>query len=290
MTPRAVFAAVTSTWRRSPGLIIGLALLATMVVAAIAAPVLSHHSPYLVRPFERFTAPGPEFWFGTDNLGRDVWARALLAGRASLTTAAIAVAIAAGIGIPVGMLSGYFGRWVDAVLMRFVDVQIAIPIILVALIVVMLLGRGHFGLVVAIGVGSMPNFARVARASTMAIKQEEYVAAVVAMGAGHPYTIVRTILPNALGPLIVQGVVTAAVAILLEATLSFLGLGAVPPSPSWGDMLRVGKSYLREAPWFSLLPGLMLSVTVVALDLIGRGLQDLRGSSASASADLLGRT
>lgn len=283
-------AVIIGTWRRSPGLIVGLALFTFIVIAAIAAPILSHQSPYFVRPFARFAPPSPEFWLGTDNLGRDVWARSLLAGRSSLTTAAAAVVIAAGIGVPLGMISGYFGRWVDAVLMRIVDVQIAVPVILVALIVVMVLGRGHFGLVIAIGIGSMPSFARVARASTLSIKEEEYVAAVATMGAGHLYTIGRTILPNALGPLIVQGVVTAAVAILLEATLSFLGLGAVPPSPSWGDMLRVGKSYLREAPWFSLLPGLMLSTTVVALDLIGRGLQDLRGSSASASADLLGRT
>lgn len=279
-----------ATWRRSPSLIVGVALITALVIAAVAAPLLTNQSPYLVRPFQRFAPPSPEFWFGTDNVGRDVWARSLYASRASLTTAVIAVGIAGGIGVPIGLLTGYYSRWVDAVLMRFVDVQIAVPVILLAMIVVMFVGRGHFGLVVAIGVGSMPAFARVTRASTMSARQEEYVAAVVAMGASHRYTLMRTILPNIMGPLVVQVVVTAAVAILLEASLSFLGLGAIPPSPSWGDMMRVGKSYLREAPLFSLLPGLLLSVTVIALDLIGRGLQQLRGSSASASAELLGRT
>ncbi|MEX2562196.1 MAG: ABC transporter permease [Nitriliruptoraceae bacterium] len=287
---RRTITAVVTTWRRSPGLVAGLVLMSLIIVGAVFAPLLSIHSPYFVRPFERFADPGPQHWFGTDNVGRDVWARSLFAARASLITAVSAVVIAAGVGVPLGLVSGYFGRWADAVIMRAIDVQLAIPVILLALIVVMLVGRGHFGLVVAIGVGSIPNFARVARASTMSIKQEEYVVAVTAMGAGHTWTIFRTILPNAFGPLIVQVVVTAAVAILLEAALSFLGMGATPPSPSWGDMLRVGKSYLREAPWFSLVPGIMLSITVIALDLIGRGMQQLRGTSASASSDLLGRT
>lgn len=281
---------VVTTWRRSPSLVIGTAIILLLSALAVLAPLLTPYTPVELNPLDRFQSPSLEHLFGTDELGRDIWTRSLYGARVSLSTAFLAVIIAMAIGVPLGLLSGYFGKWVDGLIMRYVDVQIAVPGILLAMMIILFVGRGYFALVVAIGIGSIPSFARIVRASTLSIQEEEYVAAVKALGGGHAYTMLRTILPNALGPIIVQAVITAAVAVLLEAALSFLGLGTVPPTPSWGAMLQIGKGYMNEAPHYSIMPGLLLTVTIVALDLMGRGMQKLRGSSASATAELEGRT
>ncbi|HSJ28441.1 MAG TPA: ABC transporter permease [Acidimicrobiia bacterium] len=280
---------VTSTFRRSPSLVIGASIIIVLSVLAMLAPVLSPYDPFALDPLQRFLAPSADHWFGTDELGRDIWTRSLYGARVSLSTAFLAVMIGMAIGVPLGLLSGYFGKWVDGLIMRYVDIQIAVPGILLAMMIILFVGRGFFALVVAIGIGSIPNFARIVRASTLSIQEEEYVAAVKALGGGHLYTMFRTILPNALGPIIVQAVITAAVAVLLEAALSFLGLGTVPPTPSWGAMLQTGKGYMNEAAHYSIMPGVLLTITVIALDLMGRGMQKLRGSSASATAELEGR-
>lgn len=287
---RSPAAFIGSVFRRSPTLVIGGGIVLVLSILALFAPVLAPHDPFALDPSQRFLAPSADHWFGTDQLGRDLWSRSMFGARVSLSTALGAVTIAATIGIPLGLISGYFGKWPDALIMRYVDVQIAIPGILLAMMIVLLAGRGFIGLVFAIGIGSVPNFARIVRASTLSIQEEEYVAAVKALGAGHFYTMLRTILPNAMGPIIVQAVITAAVAVLLEAALSFLGLGTVPPTPSWGDMLQQGKGFMHQAPWYSIMPGVLLTVTVLSLDLMGRGMQKLRGSSESASAELEGRT
>lgn len=280
---------VVSTWRRSPSLVIGATIILLLTILAVLAPVLTPYTPVELNPVDRFLPPSLEHLFGTDELGRDIWTRSLYGARVSLSTAFFAVIIAMAIGVPLGLLSGYFGKWVDGLIMRYVDVQIAVPGILLAMMIILFVGRGYFALVVAIGIGSIPNFARIVRASTLAIQEEEYVAAVKALGGGHAYTMFRTILPNALGPIIVQAVITAAVAVLLEAALSFLGLGTVPPTPSWGAMLQTGKGYMNDAPHYSIMPGVLLTISIIALDLMGRGLQKLRGSSASATAELEGR-
>jgi len=281
---------IASTFRRSPALVIGATIVLVLSVLALLAPVIAPYDPFALDPSRRFLPPSAEHWFGTDQLGRDIWTRSLFGARVSLSTALSATALALVVGVPLGLISGYFGKWPDALIMRYVDVQIAIPGILLAMMIILLAGRGFIGLVVAIGIGSVPNFARIVRASTLSIQEEEYVAAVKALGAGHLYTMMRTILPNAMGPIIVQVVITAAVAVLLEASLSFLGLGTVPPTPSWGDMLQQGKGFMHQAPWYSIMPGVLLTITVLSLDLMGRGMQKLRGSSESASAELEGRT
>ena len=278
-----------STFRRSPSLVIGSVVLLILGILAVLAPVLSPYDPVALNPLDRFLPPSSLHWFGTDELGRDIWSRSLFGARVSLSTAGLAVLIGMVLGVPLGLISGYFGKWSDAIIMRYVDVQIAVPGILLAMMIILFVGRGFFALVVAIGIGSIPNFSRIVRASTLSIQEEEYVSAVKALGAGHSYTMLRTILPNAMGPIIVQAVITAAVAVLLEASLSFLGLGTVPPTPSWGAMLQTGKGYMNEAPHYSIMPGILLTVTIVALDLVGRGMQRLRGSSASATAELEGR-
>lgn len=275
--------------RRSPSLTAGLVILGIMVMAAALAPLLTPFGPFELDPTNLFRPPNTTHWFGTDELGRDIFTRSLFGARVSLLTGFFAVLGAAAVGVPLGLLSGYYGKTVDALVMRAIDVQIAVPTILLAMVVILLVGRGFWSTVVAVGIASIPAFARIARASTLAIKEEEYVSAVKALGGGHSYTMLRTILPNAMGPIIVQMVITAAVAVLLEAALSFLGLGTTPPTPSWGDMLRTSKGFLNNAPHYAVLPGVLLTITVVSLDLIGRGLQKMRGSSASAAADMESR-
>lgn len=275
--------------RRSPTLVIGVSILLVLAVVAALAPVLAPYDPQALSPRDMFQAPSFAHWFGTDELGRDILSRSLYGARISLLTGLLATVGAAVVGVPLGLIAGYFGRAADTLIMRAIDIQIAVPAILLAMVIIVIVGRGFVSTVVAVGIASIPAFARITRASTLALKEEEYVAGVKALGGGHSYTMMRTILPNAMGPIIVQMVITAAVAVLLEAALSFLGLGTQPPTPSWGDMLRTGKGFLNEAPWYAVLPGVMLTVTVLALDLMGRGLQQLRGSSASAASELEGR-
>ena len=280
---------VRTTFRRSPSLVIGATVIMLLSVFALLAPVLSPYTPTELNISNRFLPPSLDHFFGTDELGRDIWTRSLFGARVSLSTAFLAVLIGMTLGVPLGLISGHFGRWADALIMRYVDVQIAVPGILLAMMIILFVGRGYFALAFAIGFGSIPNFSRVTRAATLSIQEEEYVIAVKAMGAGHTYTMFRTVLPNAMGPIIVQAVITGAVAVLTEAALSFLGLGTVPPTPSWGAMLQVGKGYMNEAPHYAIMPGILLTVSVASLDLVGRGMQRLRGSSASATAELEGR-
>lgn len=286
---RSPWKVVRETARRSPSLVIGATIIALLGLVALLAPVLAPYDPLALAPVEAFEPPSGAHWFGTDELGRDLFSRTLYGARVSLLTGLFATLGAAAVGVPLGLISGYFGRWPDALIMRAVDVQIALPAILLALIIIVLAGRGFVSSIVAVGIASIPAFARIVRASTLSIKEEEYVIAVKALGGGNTYTMLRTILPNAWGPIIVQMVITAAVAILLEAALSFLGLGTQPPTPTWGDMLRTGKGFLNNAPYYAILPGMLLTVTVLSLDLIGRGLQKLREGSATVPVELEAR-
>ncbi|MGC0144888.1 ABC transporter permease [Pseudactinotalea sp. Z1732] len=280
---------IRQTARRSPSLLIGGVIIACLGLMAAFAPVLSPFDPLAVNAANAFQPPDAQHWFGTDELGRDLYSRTLYGARASLLTGLFATVGAALVGVPLGLMSGYFGRWADALIMRAIDIQIAVPAILLALIIIVMAGRGFVSSIVAVGIASIPVFARIVRASTMSIKEEEYVSAVKALGAGHIYTMVRTILPNAWGPIIVQMVITASVAILLEAALSFLGLGTQPPTPTWGDALRTGKGFLANAPYYAILPGVMLTMTVLALDLMGRGLQKFREGTADTPVELEAR-
>lgn len=286
---RSPWRALRDTAHRSPSLVIGGTIISILGLVAILAPILAPYDPLALSPAEAFRPPSGEHWFGTDELGRDLYSRTLYGARASLLTGLLATLGAAAVGVPLGLLSGYFRKWVDALIMRAIDIQIAIPAILLALIIIVLAGRGFVSSIVAVGIASIPAFARIVRASTMSIKEEEYVTAVKALGGGNAYTMLRTILPNAWGPIIVQMVVTASVAILLEAALSFLGLGTQPPTPTWGDALRTGKGFLNNAPYYAILPGVMLTLTVLALDLVGRGLQKLREGTTDTHVELEAR-
>ena len=216
--------------------------------------------------------PSRDYPFGTDELGRDILARVIFGARTSLVTAAGAVLLAASIGVPIGLVAGFFGGWRDAVLMRVVDLLLALPGIMMALALIAVLGRSQAAALVAVGITGVPTFARVARAQVLSLRRRDFVTAVEAFGATSSYSMFRTILPNSWSPILTQMVVLSSVAILLEAALSFLGVGIPPPTPSWGEMLRTGKEYLHDAPTFAVLPGLALTLTILAFDTLGRAL------------------
>ncbi|MCP8938453.1 ABC transporter permease [Alsobacter sp. SYSU M60028] len=228
--------------------------------------------------------PSAAHWFGTDELGRDIGARVIHGARTSLITAAGAVLIAGAVGVPIGLVAGFFGGWRDAALMRAVDVLMALPGILLAMALIAVIGRSQSAALVAVGITGIPSFARVTRAQVLSLRKRDFVTAVEAFGGTPGYNMFRTVLPNAWSPILVQVVVLSSVAILLEAALAFLGVGIPPPTPSWGEMLRTGKSYLHDAPHYAVLPGLVLTVTILAFDTLGRGMTRLledRDSGAS---------
>ena len=256
---------------RNTGALAGLAFIVTVAALAILAPVLPF-DPLAQSLVDALEGPSAQHWFGADELGRDIMARVIYGARTSLLTATGAVAIAGLVGVPIGLVGGFFGGWRDAVLMRFVDVLLALPNILFAMAMIAVIGRSQLAALIAVGITGIPGFARITRAQVLSLRKRDFVTAVEALGASSTYSMFRTVLPNSWSPILVQAVVLSSVAILLEAALAFLGVGIPPPTPSWGEMLRTGKSYLYEAPYYAVLPGLVLTLTILSLDTIGRAL------------------
>ena len=267
---------LTRGLRRGAALARPAALLSALFLAALTtAALLVDRLP--VDPLTQDLAamlegPSSRHPFGADELGRDIMARVIEGARTSLLTAAGAVTVAALVGVPIGLVAGFFGGWRDAMLMRVVDVLLALPAILFAMALIAVLGRSQTAALVAVGITGIPSFARVTRAQVLSLRKRDFVTAVEAFGASAGYNMVRTVLPNAWSPILVQVVVLSSVAILLEAALAFLGVGIPPPTPSWGEMLRTGKDYLYEAPTYAILPGLVLTLTILSFDTIGRTL------------------
>ena len=254
------------------GALLGLLfLLLLLLTTALARWIL---------PFDALTqdyssllqGPNRVHWFGTDELGRDILARVVYGARTSLLTAAGAVSIAALIGVPIGLVAGFFGGWRDALLMRFVDVLLSLPGILFAMALIAVLGRSQTAALVAVGITGIPSFARITRAQVLSLRKRDFVTAVEALGGSSRYNMFRTVLPNSWSPILVQVVILSSVAILIEASLAFLGVGIPPPTPSWGEMLRTGKSFLHDAPTYAVFPGLVLTFTILSLDTLGRTL------------------
>ncbi|EKF18509.1 ABC transporter permease [Nitratireductor pacificus] len=266
-----------------------LLFLAAMVIVSLFADLLPI-DPFAQRLTDALKGPSAANWFGTDELGRDIFARVIYGARTSLSTAAAAVVIAASVGIPVGLVAGFFGDWRDTVLMRFIDVLLALPAILFAMALIAVLGRSQMAAFIAVGITGIPNFARITRARVLSLRKSDFVTAVEAFGGSSGYNMFRTILPNAWSPILVQVVVLCSVAILLEAALAFLGVGVAPPTPSWGEMLRTGKSYLYEAPYYAVLPGVILTLTILSFDVIGRALASLLEDRHDAGGVQIERT
>ncbi|MGE5203916.1 MAG: ABC transporter permease [Acidobacteriota bacterium] len=253
---------------------IGLGLFLLVTLAAIFVPLISDADPNKLAMRTRFEPPSWEFLFGTDNFGRSQLSRVVHGARLSLVIGSWVVILNAVFGTLLGALSGYFRR-LDNPLMRINDALMAFPAILLALGVTAVLGRSVPNVILALAIVYVPRTARIVRASVLVLRQMEFVQAAVAAGAGHWRILRRHILPNAMAPLIVQLSFLFAYAVLTEATLSFLGLGAEPPTPTWGNIMAEGRNYMREAPWIIAIPGGALAITVMALNLLGDGLRDI---------------
>jgi peptide/nickel transport system permease protein len=252
----------------------GLILFGVIVLAAVLAPWIAGSDPNHLAMRQRFQPPSADHWFGTDNFGRSLWSRVIWGAQLSMLMGLSVVALNAVFGTLIGALAGYF-RALDNVLMRVNDALMAFPAILLAIAVTAVLGPSTANVVIALAVVYIPRTARIVRASVIVLREMEYVQAVVAAGGGHWRILRRHILPNAMAPLIVQLSFLFAYTVISEATLSFLGLGAVPPTPTWGNIMAEGRQYMTDAPWIIGIPGLALAITVLGLNLLGDGLRDV---------------
>lgn len=259
----------------SRGALVGLAGLGLILIGSFAAPIVTSANPLAINPALAARPPSVDHPFGLDQLGRDIFARVLYGGRLSLLVGAGSVAMALLIGIPVGLASGYLGGRTDLLVMRLVDVVMAFPSMLLALLVVAVLGPGLVDVLVAVGVASSPLFVRLTRASVLSVKHEEYVEAARVIGEGVPGVLVRHVLPNALPPLVIQATLRTGSAIITGASLSFLGLGVLPPTPEWGAMVAEGRTYITTAPYITIAPGVAIVLAILFLNLLGDGLNDL---------------
>jgi peptide/nickel transport system permease protein len=259
---------------RHKGGVVGLAVILGFFALAIAAPLLTPYGEDAIDLAASLKAPSFAHWFGTDALGRDILSRCLFGARISLTIGLISVGIGTVLGLPVGAVSGFAGGQLDRLLMRGVDILMAFPPILLAIIVISIAGPGLSNAMIAIGVAQMPVYARLMRASTLKTREELYVEAARASGAPELMVLARHVVPNSLTPVIVQGTLSLASAILSAAYLGFLGLGAQPPTPEWGTMLSKGRDFLQSAPWASIFPGLFIMFSVLGFNLFGDGLSN----------------
>jgi peptide/nickel transport system permease protein len=259
---------------RRPPAIIALAMVAAFVVIAVAAPYVAPHDPIKMNYLAVRKAPSDVYRLGTDEVGRDVLSRLVWGARASLLAGVVPVTIALVVSIPLGLLSGCTGGWLDALIMRITDAMLAIPFLIVAIALAAFLGPSLTNAMIAIGIAALPTFLRLARGTAMAITTEEYIEAARSLGCSRVRLAVRHVLPNIVPPLLIQSSLTAAAAIIAEASLSFLGLGQQPPAPSWGSMLNAAQRYLVQAPWIAIYPGLMIFGVVMSLNLLGDALRD----------------
>ncbi len=259
---------------RNRAAVFGAVLVALIVVMALFAPWLTQYDPVQASFMTVRQAPSAAHWFGTDELGRDVLSRLLYGARASLLAGVVSVGIAVVLGVPLGLLAGYFGKLVDGVISRIADALLSIPFLILAIALSAFLGPSLTNAMAAIGISAMPRFIRLTRGQAISVKAEEYVEGARAIGLDHPRIILRYILPNVLPPIIVQASLTVASAIIAEASLSFLGLGQLPPAPSWGSMLNTAKDFVSQAPWMSIFPGIAIFLAVLGFNLLGDGLRD----------------
>lgn len=271
---------VSSRWPRSVrifarnrGAVIGLAILAFWITIAVFAPWIAPYNPLELGAQGR-AAPSGEHLLGTDRLGRDVLSRIMYGARISLLMGTLSVAIGLTFGSSIGLIAGYVGGRLEAVLMRFIDALLAFPGILLALVVIAALGPSLVNVMIAVGISTIPEYARLARATTLSVKERPYVEAARAYGSRNARVIVRHVLPNIAGSIIVLSTLQVGTAILVGSGLSFLGMGAQPPTPEWGLMTAVGRDYLDRAWWISTFPGMAILTTVIAFNLLGDGLRE----------------
>lgn len=265
--------ALRRLWHRK-GAMVGLVFVLLFIVMAVFAPIFAPYDPVETSWSAVRTAPSQMYWFGTDEIGRDVLSRVIWGARASILAGLVSVTISMALGIPIGLIAAYVGGWTDAVISRFTDAMLAVPFLILAIALSAFLGPSLNNAMIAIGVSAMPVFIRLTRAQAMQTKVEDYVEAARAVGNPHWRIALRHIMPNVMPPLIVQATLSIAAAIIAEASLSFLGLGQQPPLPSWGSMLNTAKNYMDNAPWMAVWPGLSIFLLVLSFNLLGDGLRD----------------
>lgn len=259
---------------RRKGAVLGLAVIALFILLAVFAPLIVPYDPVATSWSLVRKAPSMQHWFGTDELGRDVLARVVFGARASLLAGVISVGIALAIGVPLGLVAGYRGGFIDALISRITDAMLACPFLILAIALAAFLGPSLSNAMIAIGVSATPIFIRLTRGQVMSVKVEDYVEAARAMGNPRWRIALVHILPNILPALLVQATLSIAAAIIAEAALSFLGLGQQPPAPSWGSMLNAAQRFLTSAPWMAIWPGLAIFLVVLSFNLVGDGLRD----------------
>ncbi|CAN7263979.1 ABC transporter permease [Phyllobacterium sp. LjRoot231] len=264
-------------WRKlkaNKSAVVGLVIIAFFVTLAVVAPLLPIADPMATSWSAIRKAPSAAHWLGTDDIGRDILSRMIWGARASLMAGVFSVGIAVAIGVPLGLISGYFGGWIDMIISRVTEAFLAMPFLIMAIALAAFLGPSLFNAMIAIGLSAMPLFVRLTRGQVLSVKTEDYVEGARSIGLGHYQIITRYILPNVFSPLLVQASLTIATAIIAEASLSFLGLGQQPPAPSWGSMLNVAKNFLSQAPWMAMWPGAAIFLVVIGFNLLGDGLRD----------------
>lgn len=271
---RSQFKEVWRRFRRNKQAMIGMVMLLILIFAAVFADFIAPYDPLKQDIINRLQPPSAGHFFGTDELGRDIFSRILFGSRISLTVGLIAVSLSSVAGCALGAIAGYYGGAIDNVIMRCTDVLMAIPSILLNISIVAALGTGLQNVMIAIGISSVPAYCRIMRASLLSLKNQEFVDASRAAGASDAHIILQHILPNSLAPLIVQATLKIGGAILSCASMSFIGLGIVPPTPEWGAMLSTGRDFLRDAPHLTTFPGMAIMFAVFAMNLMGDGLRD----------------
>ncbi|WP_288422311.1 ABC transporter permease [uncultured Pantoea sp.] len=260
---------------RSPQGAAGVLILLLALLMVAGGAHVAPFDPESISILTRYRPPSAEHWFGTDQLGRDIFSRVLVGARSTILLSLLATALAMVIGSVLGTASAYLGGKVDEFLMRTMDAVMAIPSLLFALLIVSTLGQSSMNAVLAITIAFVPGMVRIARSVALAARQQDYISAAIARGEGGYYIILREMLPNILAPIIVEATIRVAFAIMLFATLSFLGLGAQPPEPEWGLMVSEARSYFFKAPWMMMIPGLAIALVAIGFNLLGDGLRDV---------------
>ena len=260
---------------RNKGALAGLIILLLLILAAIFAPLITTYDPIKIDPPSRTLPPSRDHWMGTDAFGRDIYTRVVYGARVSLPVGLIAVSIAATVGAILGLVAGYYGRWADGIIMRVIDVMLAFPNIMLALVIVAILGPSIRNVMIAVGIGEIPRYTRLIRGQVLSARELLYVEAAKVVGVPTSKIMYRHILPNVVSPVVVLATLSVGSAILAAAGLSFLGLGAQPPRPEWGAMLADGRSFLSSHWWVATMPGIAIAITVLSINMFGDGLRDI---------------
>ena len=259
---------------RRPSAMLGLGVVFAFIVIAVFAPWVAPQDPIAASWGAIRKAPSLEHWLGTDEIGRDVFARVVWGTRASLLAGVVSVSISLLLGVPIGLAAGYLGGWVDGLISRITDAFLACPFLILAIALAAFLGPSLSNAMIAIGVSATPIFVRLTRAQVINVKVDDYIEAARALGNSPLRIALRHVLPNVLSPILVQATLAIASAVIAEASLSFLGLGQQPPAPSWGSMLNTAKNYIDNAPWMAIWPGVSIFLLVLSFNLLGDGLRD----------------